>query len=251
MAEAGFLVVAGRGGGPTQDVDTAWRIGDLGSVTHEAAPPSRRAFLRQSLIAGSVASASALAVFLARGRPPAQRPPAPPPTPTPPTPTPPGPTPPEAGRPRLPAEQRQTLCAVQERLLPGEPGSPGAGDVHAADYYEGVLGDPRAPVDDIQAVTEGLAGIERLSREHHGQGFALLPAAAQDAVLRLLGGDTDGAEQLGVLLIFTLEALLSDPVYGGNHDQQGWRWLGLAPAGPRPAAPWYAAASAAAAAVKP
>ena len=39
----------------------------------------------------------------------------------------------------------------------------------------------------------------------------------------------------------SVEALLADPVYGGNFDQTGWRWLSHQPGFPRPSADktWY------------
>ena len=33
-----------------------------------------------------------------------------------------------------------------------------------------------------------------------------------------------------------MEALLTDPAYGGNPDGIGWRWLGHTPGYPRPSA---------------
>ena len=34
--------------------------------------------------------------------------------------------------------------------------------------------------------------------------------------------------------LYIFEALLSDPVYGGNPEGIGWRWLGHRPGFPRP-----------------
>ena len=41
---------------------------------------------------------------------------------------------------------------------------------------------------------------------------------------------------LSTLITYTLEALLSDPLYGGNTNGIGWKWLGHDPGNPRPSA---------------
>ena len=35
-------------------------------------------------------------------------------------------------------------------------------------------------------------------------------------------------------MYYLLEALLADPVYGGNTDEVGWKWLGYTAGFPRP-----------------
>ena len=50
-----------------------------------------------------------------------------------------------------------------------------------------------------------------------------------------------GRNWLSLLLTYVLEALLADPVYGGNPDGIGWQWLEHQPGYPRPPADksWY------------
>jgi gluconate 2-dehydrogenase gamma chain len=45
-----------------------------------------------------------------------------------------------------------------------------------------------------------------------------------------------GRAWLSLLLYYIFEALLSDPVYGGNPGEIGWRWLEHQPGFPRPPA---------------
>jgi len=75
-----------------------------------------------------------------------------------------------------------------------------------------------------QLVTDGLALLDRRSREAHGVDFADVPTAAQDALL-----DAPD-EQLGafvrVALTLTLEAVYGPAQYGGNRDRAGWKPLG-------------------------
>ena len=67
---------------------------------------------------------------------------------------------------------------------------------------------------------------------------SLAPAQLQ-ALLRDRHADDEGAEWLGVMIVFALEALLGDPVYGGNLGSRGSQWLGLTAAEPRPSHRWY------------
>jgi Gluconate 2-dehydrogenase subunit 3 len=75
-----------------------------------------------------------------------------------------------------------------------------------------------------QLVSDGLARLDRRSRERHGVDFADAPTAAQDALL-----DAPD-EQLGAFvrlaLELTLEAVYGPPQYGGNRDRAGWTPLG-------------------------
>jgi hypothetical protein len=74
-----------------------------------------------------------------------------------------------------------------------------------------------------QLVSDGLALLDRRSREAHGVDFADAPRAAQDALL-----DAPN-EQLGAFvglaLELTLEAVYGPPQYGGNRDRAGWKPL--------------------------
>jgi len=77
-----------------------------------------------------------------------------------------------------------------------------------------------------QLLSDGLALLDRRSREAHGVDFADAPTADQDALL-----DAPD-EQLGAFvrlaLTLTLEAVYGPPQYGGNRDGAGWKPLGWA-----------------------
>lgn len=138
----------------------------------------------------------------------------------------------------LSARGRRTLAAVQERLLPSGPGSPGAREVNATDYLLRVAAEPSTSPRERRDLRRGLRRVDALARETEGQPFAELPDERKDLVLRALQGGAEGEPFLELLLVYTLEALLGDPVYGGNPGEVGWGWLQHAPGSPRPARPW-------------
>ena len=43
-----------------------------------------------------------------------------------------------------------------------------------------------------------------------------------------------GRSWISVMLLHIFEALLSDPIYSGNSDEKGWKWLNYSPGNPRP-----------------
>ena len=60
-------------------------------------------------------------------------------------------------------------------------------------------------------------------------------------MLRQIEQSNAGQNWLSLLLTYLLEALLADPVYGGNPDGIGWQWLEHQSGFPRPPADktWY------------
>jgi hypothetical protein len=73
----------------------------------------------------------------------------------------------------------------------------------------------------IEQVTEGLARLDRHTRERCATGFAAAGTADQDAVLEA----AELASFVALALSLTLDAVYGEPGYGGNHDRAGWRPL--------------------------
>ncbi len=133
----------------------------------------------------------------------------------------------EAGRWRL-------IADVQDRLFPSEPEAPGARELNALAYLQWVVGDRNIDAQERAFILQGCDWLESLSRERHGQGFTVLDAEPQEAMLEQVARSEAGENWLATLLLYLLEALLSDPVYGGNPQAIGWRWLQHRPGFPRP-----------------
>lgn len=148
------------------------------------------------------------------------------------------PTPAGAARVTLDATQWAVLGAALERLIPSEPGVPGAREVNAIGYLDRVLAEPElAPEKHRDPILAGVPRLEALARARGADGFAALAPEAQDEVLRSLEGDAEGVRWLRKVLYFGLEALLGDPVHGCQPGEQGWTWLSTGLPGPRPVEP--------------
>lgn len=134
------------------------------------------------------------------------------------------------------ADPWPVLAAVQDRLFPSEPHAPGAREIRALAYLQGVVADPRGDRDEQRFILKGVDWLEALSRQRHKASFVDLDPARRDEVLREVAATDQGDNWLSTLLYYLCEALLADPVYGGNPDGIGWTWLGHRPGFPRPSA---------------
>jgi len=128
----------------------------------------------------------------------------------------------------------RTLAAVQEHLFPATPEAPGAGDVGAMVYLRNTLENPAADGDDRDFIFKGVGWLNDLIREQGRQPFTAMDEAEREAVLRDIEQSRTGRNWLSLLLTYLLEALLADPVYGGNRGRIGWQWLEHQPGYPTP-----------------
>jgi len=129
------------------------------------------------------------------------------------------------------------LAATQNHLFPSELGAPGAREINALSYLQGVLADPRGDREEQRFILKGVDWLEDLSRQHHKTAFVDLDPIRREQVLREVANSRPGENWLSTLLLYICEALLTDPVYGGNPGGIGWAWLGHQPGFPRPTHP--------------
>lgn len=131
--------------------------------------------------------------------------------------------------------QKRTVSAVQEHLFPSGPDSPGAADINAAAYLEWAILTPGIDPDTKNTVVNGVGRLRDATRERFDSPFTGLTDQQKEQLLRYLADETRwGRAWLSLMLYYIFEALLSDPAYGGNPDEIGWRWLQHQPGFPRP-----------------
>ncbi len=133
--------------------------------------------------------------------------------------------------------QGQTVIAVQEHLFPHLPDSPGAVDINALAYLEQAITAPGIDPDTRNVIVNGIGRLQDACRERFDILFDDASFGQREPLLRYLADETRwGRAWLSMLMYYILEALLSDPEYGGNPDEIGWRWLEHQPGFPRPTA---------------
>lgn len=128
-----------------------------------------------------------------------------------------------------------TISEVQEHLLPSEEHSPGAKDIHALNYLRAMIETPDFDKEEAELVHSGVKWLNDLSKQQYSKIFIQLDKKSKEKILRRVESSNAGTRWLSLLLTYLLEALLMDPVYGGNPDGIGWKWLQHQPGFPRPA----------------
>ena len=126
----------------------------------------------------------------------------------------------------------ETVVAFTERLMPGAPGKPGAGDAGVLNYIDLALAGAYADLQDFYR--RGLAQLDAYCRKTYGGLFARLAPAQQDEVIKALEENKAGEFTWPTAQAFfntirthTMEGMFADPIYGGNKDFAGWRLVGF------------------------
>lgn len=132
------------------------------------------------------------------------------------------------------SEPWQTLSAVQEHLFPAEKDSPGASDIQALNYLRNMMMTPDFDKEEAVLIHNGVGWLNDLTKQQYAEKFIQLNAEAKEIMLRRIENSKVGSRWLSSLLTYIFEALLTDPVYGGNPEGIGWSWLQHQPGYPTP-----------------
>ena len=133
------------------------------------------------------------------------------------------------------AQQQQVLDAVQMQLFPDDGDGPSAQDLNALVYLEWAMTDQQNIDDgDVDFIAKGITWLDDLAKQTHGGPFIKLTSRQQDKVLKQVAKSQAGENWLSLLMYYLTEALMLDPVYGGNPNMIGWQWLEHQPGFPAP-----------------
>lgn len=131
--------------------------------------------------------------------------------------------------------QQAVLQTAQEQLFPADGDGPSAREINALPYLEWALTDPANIEDgDREFLSKGTGWLDALSMETYELGFTKLSSTEQHELMQQFSETERGENWMSLLIYYLLEALLLDPVYGGNPDGLGWKWLQHQPGFPRP-----------------
>ena len=127
-----------------------------------------------------------------------------------------------------------TLDQVQRHLFPSEPNAPGAQEINALAYLRFVVNDPKVDAGERDFILQGASWLEGIAQDSYQRPFPELDFAQREQVLLKIAASAAGENWISTLLYYLMEALLTDPAYGGNPDGIGWKWLQHIPGFPRP-----------------
>jgi len=122
----------------------------------------------------------------------------------------------------LSATEAAEVDAIANLIVPGG-ATPGARDAHVIYFIDNALGSFFAA--QLPSFRKGLADFESAYAARHGAGkpFSAAPEAEQVAWLQ----EVDKTPFFTAVRRLTVLGLIALPKYGGNHDNLGWKLLGV------------------------
>lgn len=131
-------------------------------------------------------------------------------------------------------KQLKILEIVQEFLFPKDGNGPSAKDLNAQYYFQWVLREAGTDIEDKEYLLQGIGWIDETAEEETRRAVLELRPPEQTEILKYITTTNWGESWLSMVLTLVFEALFCDPIYGGNIEQQGWKWLEHNPGQPRP-----------------
>ena len=138
---------------------------------------------------------------------------------------------PQKAKTKIDIEPFKVIEHVQEVLFPknSKIQAPSAREFGATNYLARVSLHSSFVPSDLSFLNRGAYSLME-----YEPNFLTMSFTKQQAVIDDFSKTTIGRNWISLLLFYTLEALLSDPIYGGNRDELGWRWLSHNAGQPRP-----------------
>ena len=128
----------------------------------------------------------------------------------------------------------QTIAVVQEDLFPATGLVPSGQYINANQYLRKILNHSRVSDADKEFIKDGAKWLNEEAVTKYKKPYEQLSSKQRQKVLKIVV-DTDWGESwLSNIMSYLLEALLGDPIYGGNKGQIGWKWLNHKGGIPRP-----------------
>ncbi|MCF6200800.1 MAG: gluconate 2-dehydrogenase subunit 3 family protein [Hydrogenimonas sp.] len=124
----------------------------------------------------------------------------------------------------------ETIFTVQRHFFPKGLEMPDADSFGASDYFKEAINHKSFDPDIRELLFKGAVKLQELA----GGKFESLSFQKREDLLREFEKDEYGGYWLVQLMNITLEALLGDPIYGGNKNEAGWKSFTLKSGIPRP-----------------
>lgn len=130
--------------------------------------------------------------------------------------------------------QYKTIREVQNVLFPSQGPGPGALEVNADKYLIWVLNDSLLDPKKKYFIINNINKLNTTAKNKLGNSFINLSKKEKEEFIAFIAKENWGKKWLSRLLTLIFEALLLDPLYGGNPKNIAWSWLGHHPGQPRP-----------------
>jgi len=134
----------------------------------------------------------------------------------------------------LTAEQSTVLKSILMIIFPNDGNGPSADDLNTFGFVLWTLGDALKKQEDKDYIIEGLDWANEKSQEIYFEKYSELDDEQKEALVKQFTELAWGKNWMSVMVTLTLESALLDPIYGGNTDEKGWKWLEHETGLPRP-----------------
>jgi len=118
-----------------------------------------------------------------------------------------------------------TINAVLEHLLPESNSGPSAKELQVVIYLYNVVYQQPTEQSEIDFIYKGVGWLNGYTTKQLKMNFIALSKAEKEVMLRGISRSSAGENWLNNLLGYIFEAMLSPPIYGGNPQGKGWKWL--------------------------
>ncbi len=128
------------------------------------------------------------------------------------------------------AKQKPIIKAVQDHMFPKQSNIPSAHSMQAIEFLLQTIAHKSYDKDIRTFILEG---ARELNRREKGK-FLSMSKEKKEKSLRAYEETEYGRVWLSRIMTLTMEALFSDPIYGSNMQEKGWRALDAYGGYPRP-----------------
>ncbi len=129
--------------------------------------------------------------------------------------------------------QAEICVIVQQILFPDTETTPGAIALQSFPFFIWVINDSWRDESENRYLISGLDTLNELAKEMFNKEYTALSIARQQEALaaRIENG---GENWASAMLSIIFESLFANPLYGGNPNETGWKWLHYVPGQPQP-----------------
>jgi len=126
---------------------------------------------------------------------------------------------------------RETIYMVQNDLFPK---AKELGINTSVYLTKIVLHHSRISKEDKQFLKNGVKWLNERAVEMYKETYTKLSAPKRQEVLNAISQTEWGESWMYNMMTYIFEAMLGDPIYGGNSGEAGWKWLAFEGGKPRP-----------------
>ena len=131
------------------------------------------------------------------------------------------------------AEPYQSIAYLYDDLFPAAQYF-SLKEINAIGYLYGVMHDDRVDLETKEFIINGTTWLNEEAVEKYKKRYIKLSSNERQEVLKDISMTRWGDSWLYTMMSYLFEAMLSDPIYGGNTEGRGWQWFDHEPGFPRP-----------------